>query len=118
MTARRDASWRFSLLGARVLAVVDLLEELHPAVHREGHVVEVGTVDEGRRGGVDALARCVLPETVATITPARLVTATNTALTRASTTALATTTTAKTTAATDLASPSCSISSVDHLFSK
>ena len=61
-----------SILANLVLAVVDLIEQFHPAVNREGNIVKVGSVDKGCRSGVDTLACCILPEstqiTISTIT--------------------------------------------------
>ncbi len=45
-----------------VLAVVNAVEEVHPAVDGHGDRVEFDTVDEGRGGFIDAASCGVLPE--------------------------------------------------------
>ena len=49
------------LLRRLVLALVDLVEEVHPADYTEGNIVEISTVNEGGGSGMHALSSCVLP---------------------------------------------------------
>ena len=44
-----------------ILAVVDLVEEIHPGFNSDGDSIELDSVNKGRWGGVDTLAGSVLP---------------------------------------------------------